>query len=266
MKRRDMYKVAAAVAVAAVSSKGAVAQQQGCGVATKFTTQAQQKYLQAARRMPKLPARDTIAPDELDAYDKMVKRVDGFKRSTEIIDGLPYGVPHMEALGVSPAIGSAISGDINTSLNHIDVYQNKPGRMTGQDHETIDLILAFDSGYYSLIALHTPSALAQGMRIEAIEAMRDRRDDLLTPVERDRVAFVRAVRDGTMTDELWEKTQQRLGSERGVVEYLHHVLLLEYHHKFCWACGVPEMPKETYAKMLNEYKTGVRKMPALRTS
>lgn len=57
--------------------------------------------------------------------------------------------------------------------------------------------------------------------------------------------FTRAVRDGTMTDEIWRRALRRVGSERGVVEYVAWVLLIMFHQYFSWAVGVPSMRPRT---------------------
>ena len=55
-------------------------------------------------------------------------------------------------------------------------------------------MLPLDSGYYGLVAHHTPRAITKGVRIEAIEAVRDGREELLTDHEYQNVEFIRAVR------------------------------------------------------------------------
>jgi hypothetical protein len=113
-----------------------------------------------------------------------------------------------------------------------------------------------------LLAGHTPAAIAGGIRIEAIRALRDRREHLLTADERQVVEFIRAVRDGTVTDGGWLAMVERIGSERGVVEFVYLICLLIFHHKFCWAVGAPEMARDAFDRMLYEYENGTRQIPA----
>jgi hypothetical protein len=212
----------------------------------------------AAARLPRLPDRSTIPPGELEEFDHLVERIQvGFSAEPEIVGGQPYGTPHFSALAVSPGVGAALSR-LGVEIMRL---QDGIGTFTAADHEMIDLVLAFDSGYWSHIAGHTASALAAGIRIEAIEALRDRREDDLTGDEREQVEFIRAVRDGTMTDELWARWVKRLGSERGVVELTHFVCLLMYHHSFVWAVGAPVITPEAYTRMLDEYRDGTREIP-----
>jgi hypothetical protein len=176
-----------------------------------------------------------------------------------MIDGQPYGVAHMSALGFSPKIGVKISG--KDGLNRVTDSQDKPGSFTSADHEAVDMVLPLDSGYYGLLVFHTTRGLSNNLSVQTIEALRDHRDDLIHPDDRLRVQFVRAVRDGEMTDELWTQMQSKLGSERGVVDYLHLILLMEYHQKYIWACGVPEMSRADFRSMLDQHKTELRQGP-----
>jgi hypothetical protein len=217
-----------------------------------------QQYLRRARRCPTLPPRDEIPEDQLDAYDMLVARIEEWKANPNtIIDGEAYGVPHFTALAVSPKIGKALS-ELGRAIQS---EQDEPDQYTRLDHEMIDQLLAIDSGYYALVGGHTHAAIAAGVRIEALEAVADGRDDDLTDEERQRVDFIRAVRDGTMTDELWEQTIERLGSERAAIHFASHVLLLVFHHRICWAVGAPEMERDAWRDLLQEYKDGRRPVP-----
>lgn len=224
----------------------------------------EQQYLKAAKRLPPRPSRADIPAEELPEYDHMVARTDqGFTMASkvEMIDGQPYGKPHFDAMTVSPVLAAHVS----RMGRAIMARQGAPGTFSGADHEMIDLLLALDSGYYALLAGHTPNAIAYGVRIDAIEAIRDgREDEVLNADEKQQVEFIRAVRDGTMTDDIWERMETRLGTTRGVVEFVYFVLLLQLHHKFCWAVGNPEMSREAFAQMLNEFRAGTREVPAPR--
>jgi hypothetical protein len=222
-------------------------------------------YFTTAARFPRIPERSEIADDELDAYDYHRSRVDLFAKAegAELIDGQPYGVPHFAAMLVSPPVAWAISGPTGVGVA-VTKTQDKPGSYTWADHEWIDLTLAFDSGYWALVGGHTQSAILAGVRIEAIEALADGREQELTAEERQVIAFIRAVRDGGVTDELWTAMRERWGTERGVIDFVSHVLLLVWHHRFCWAVGAPEMTREAWWKMIGEFKDGTRDVEELR--
>lgn len=217
-----------------------------------------------AQRMPRFPDRSEIEESELADYDLMVKHIAGgfslFKEAPEYVAGVEYGVHHFQTLGVSPVLGAGMSRMGPALMRR----QGQPGTFSAADHEMIDLVLAFDSGYWALIAGHVPKAIAAGIRIEAIEALRDGQEEALTAEERQQVEFIRAVRDGGMTDEIWDAMVERLGTVRGVVEFTHFVCNLLFHHRYMWACGVPEMEREALDRMLAEFKDGTRSVEAAR--
>jgi hypothetical protein len=246
---RSIALLGAAAGFRGVKAKAAdVSTQVTCGVAKGHP---QQKYLKTAKRMPKLPDRSTISAEELPSYDQIAARIG------------PDGGGHFPAFCVAPRTGAAISG-LGGLGDTLTDYENLPGHMRAIDHQYIDMVLPLDSGYYSLILdSHLPHALSSGIKMETIEALRDHRDDLVHPDDRQGIEFVRAVRDGKMTDEIWDRTKAKIG-ERGVVEFVHFVNLLIYHHKFAWAVGVKEMSLADFNKMIDEFKSGARKVPALK--
>ena len=77
--------------------------------------------------------------------------------------------------------------------------------------------------------------MSAGVRVEAIKALADGCEDDLNDEERQQVEFIRAVRDGTMTDEIWERMIERLGSVRGAIEFAFFVCYLWLHHRMNWA-------------------------------
>jgi hypothetical protein len=133
------------------------------------------------------------------------------------------------------------------------------------DHELIDLVLGFDSGYWGLSGGHTPNAVSAGVRIEAIEALADGREEVLNDEERQQVEFIRAVRDGTMTDEIWQRMTERLGSLRGTIEFAFFVCYLWLHHRMNWAFGIATIDEQEWRQRLRDYKDGTRD-PADETS
>jgi hypothetical protein len=217
---------------------------------------------EAAPRLPSVPSADEIPADERAAYEYHVRRTDAFKDGDVIVDGKSYGVAHFEALLVSPPVAAAISGRDGLG-RAARKYEGKPGHFSAADHELVDLVLAFDSGYLGLVAGHTPWAIEAGVRIECIEALAENMDSELTTEERQVVEFIRAVRDGLVTDEMWWGIRERFGTDRGVVDYVALILTLFFHHRFCWALGVPEMRREDFRTMLEEYKDGTRNVEHL---
>jgi hypothetical protein len=251
------------VANALNSSKAAASASESertfCGVATG---KAPQQYLKPSKRLPTVPDRSSMEPQELRAYDILAEDIKSriADKSRLIIGGLPESVGFRSALIVAPKVGAAIMAD-GGLRDALWEYKAKPGHFTHLDHETTTQVLLLDSGYLNFNFVHTPRALAAGVKMETIEALRDHRDDLIHPDDWQRVEFVRAVRDGKMTDDIWYRMKSKLGTDRGVVEFVHVVLHLEHVHKFDWACGDAEMSRADYDKMLSDIKSGVHKLP-----
>lgn len=205
---------------------------------------------------PKLPDPADILPEENDAYNFMLSRVRGAQEANiGIIDGEPYGAAYFRALANSPVIGEAL-GRLGSSAMELP---GNPNTLSAADHEFIDAIIAFDSGYTWLMAGHAPLAIKAGVRLEALEALRAGRENELTDDERDQVQFTRAIRDGTMTAELWERLSTRLGSERGAIEYSFFVLLVLLNHLLARAMGTPDMSPEEMDNMFTRFQEGQNK-------
>jgi hypothetical protein len=89
-----------------------------------------------------------------------------------------------------------------------------------------------------MLSANVPLALADGVRAEAIEAFVAGRIDDLNDTERQYVQFVRLVLSGEMTDEVWAKQVEIVGSERGVVEALLLCLLEHTYIRIAQSLGV----------------------------
>jgi hypothetical protein len=104
------------------------------------------------------------------------------------------------------------------------------GRFSAQAHWWGDVLAGFDmvepGGKWHLFSGNLPAAVSAGIRVEAIEAVRDGRLDELTADERQYVDFFRRHIAGTMTDECWAAQVALIGSERGVVELAYFYLYL----------------------------------------
>lgn len=203
------------------------------------------------RRPPGLPSREEIPESEHADYDFMLTRIRGATEGNiATVAGEPYAKRYFEAMTRSPCMAASISRTGTTSMN----VPGSPGTLTAADHEMIDAVLCLDSGYTFLLAGHAALAIQAGVRIEALEALRDGREESLTADERQQVRFIRAVRDGQVTDDLWAEIVSRLGSERGAVEYAFFVCLVLFHHLFASALGVPDMTKDELASLFRNLR------------
>lgn len=208
----------------------------------------------SGKRLPPIASRTQIPQDELEDYDDALAQVRQIEQRTSDVDGAPYGYAYMSALTNAPRIRSALI----SASNAIRYSQGQPGSFSFADHEMIDQVLGFDSGYWGMQPGHTPNAIAAGIRIEALEALRDGREEELTPDEKKRIEFIRAVRDGAVTDELWAQMVERLGTVRGTIEYAFFICNLLAQHRLMWALGVPGMMLDDFNQMLQDFKDGTR--------
>lgn len=211
-------------------------------------------------RLSRVPQRHEVPVEERGDYDVVMNTWIPIARKdeSEILPGGVSSLEHFEALAATPTVFLAIM----EACEAVMIQQGRKGTISRADHELIDQVLAIDSGYYGLVGWHTPAAVAEGVRIEALEALADGREEQLTDDERLKVGFIRTVRDGGMTDDLWNRVLEALGSERGVVDYATMVLLLLFHHRFGWATGVKEMDHAAWRGMLAGFRAGDRPIPS----
>lgn len=210
---------------------------------------------------------DDLDDEERVAYAMMVERLAQLDRIVEFgpkEDPPAEGESSIDGRGGmykgllrSPTLAAA-HWEVGTAITK---RHSRPGSYTAYEHEMIDEVVSFDAGHYGLLALHVPLAVAAGIRIEAIEALRDRRDSDLAKSELQLVEFIRQVVAGTVTDESWSAMVARLGGERAVVEYTAHILFLNQHVRFMQAVGHPGISQETLGDMLDGIKEGSWRMP-----
>jgi hypothetical protein len=204
-------------------------------------------------RTPTRPARDAVPADERADYDFIVDRF----RTVEL-DETTTVEDEFDALLVSPPLAAALSRFGKTFMK----LGGRSGTWSFADHEFIDCVLALDLGYRGFLAFHAPQAVAEGVRPAALQALRAGDLDRLTDDERLCVAFIRAAAHGTMSDELWARMCDRLGSERGAVEYTFFVLFLQLHIRLHQALDIPQFTEEQMDQLLADLAAGTHPLPA----
>ncbi len=170
------------------------------------------------------------------------------------VDGKGYSVVYWEGFTHAPDLFCALWAVGRAIQKH----QGAPGGYRLVDHEMIDMVLGFDSGYLAFHGGHTANAISAGVRIEALEAMADGREEDLTDDERHQVEFIRAVRDLKMTDDIWNRMVERLGSVRAAIEFAYFVCYLRFHQQMMWVLGMPSLSLDDWRRLLQEYKDGSR--------
>ncbi len=211
-----------------------------------------------AKRVPPLADRSSIPEDALADYDRANEFVRKYSdensvaRSRPFVDGRPYAYDYRAAWTNAPRLATSLLDAAYT----VNSYQGQPGWYSNADHEWIDFVLGFDSGYWVFHAGHTANAVTSGIRIEAIEALHDGREEDLTDDERQVVEFIRAVRDGAMTDEIWERMVERLGTLRGTIGFAYFVCILWTIMRMFGAFGVAAIEEDEWRALLHAYQDG----------
>lgn len=211
-------------------------------------------------RPPRVPSRDEVPEDERANYDAIVKAAhfslevtkDGEKAFEWNHSNL--FMDYYSRLLVNPDAARAIR--LVGGATRKGEYFEGSGSFSAADHELIDLVLCFDADYWALLRIHTPSAVVAGVSVDTIEALRDRREDELDDDTKFVVRFIREVAGGTLTDESWDRMESRLGTERGVVDFVILILILQLHVRLHHVFKIEPISKEEYADMLAALRSG----------
>jgi hypothetical protein len=167
--------------------------------------------------------------------------------------------PYFGALLTSPPFAAAIAemGRV------VRTRGESPGGYSHADRELADQVIQWQWRWHGVQRTHLPDALAVGVRREAIEALRDGRDDLLSEHERLIATYVRQVISGTVTDESFAAVTEELG-HRAAVEYTMFVAFLLMTLRLHQAFDVPVLTAEEVDQMLADYRDGRRSLPEAR--
>jgi hypothetical protein len=197
------------------------------------------------RRPPPPPQRSDIPDDELDQFDLVVARQQNLWKNAPRNSDAYFG-----ALLNSPTLGAAFA-TLGRTMREGQVR----GTYSDAERELVDMVLSVDFGYRAILALHIPDAIAVGVRLEAIEALWQGREEDLDSEERFRVGYIRAVADGTVDDERFTALADRMGL-RGAVEYSAFIAFLIMTMSLWQALGVPDPPPAEIDELLNSYRDG----------
>jgi hypothetical protein len=200
------------------------------------------------------PTRDEIAPEERDAYDKVIARfrAPGWVPS----DGDPSPDLHFGSLLHSPpfaALRQDISSAVRTAGERSDSYSHS-------DREFVDQVLAVHLKTNVVQRRHVPDGIAAGVRIEAIDALRRGDDSALSPDERLLATYIRQVVDGTVTDEVFDAMVERMGA-RGAVEYTFFITVLQLTIRCFQAFGCPDPMDGEITELIDAIRSGATELP-----
>lgn len=200
------------------------------------------------------PPRSEIAPEELELYDGIVARHHRSRRDR------PEEIRHEHDAGdyFGTLLWSPTFADAIVKLGVIARTRGEhEGTYSHADRELVDQVLCADWQTTCVQRTHIPDAIAVGVRIEAIEALREGREEELTADERRLVDYVRAVATGTVTDEQYDALEARMGT-RGAAEYTIFIGFLMMTIRLHQAFGAPELPDEEIEAMLRGFREGSR--------
>jgi hypothetical protein len=199
------------------------------------------------------PDRDGIREDEFQYWDGVVEREGN--RGQLGPDGKLGG--YYGALLNAPGL----CFHINAMGRIVRNVGSHPGSYSHADREWVDQVLSIDWKSNTVLASHIPDALAVGVRLDAIIALREGREDELTADERLITEYIRSVRDGTVTGDLHERMVARLGV-RGTTEYAAFIMFLVLTIRLIEATtGATGLSDEEITQLLQGYKDGTTPIP-----
>jgi hypothetical protein len=137
---------------------------------------------------------------------------------------------------------------------------DREGSYSHRDREFVDQVLSADWRTNVVLARHIPDALATGVRMEAIEALRYGHEDDLSEDERLLADFIRQVVSGTVEDATWAAMESRLGT-RGLVEYTAFILWLQWIMRMMQALGTRDPSDAEIDAMIRDFRDGSRELP-----
>lgn len=178
---------------------------------------------------PRQPPRSEISPADLADYEVVISRARDHL-------GLPQ--PEVDAgfrgrLLLSPKF-AALQSEMGRVARLLSARE---GSYSDSDREFVDILLCHEFGTNVVGLKHFGDALACGVRIEAIRAIRSGREDLLDDDERQLARFARMVIGGRMDEATWLAMEQRMG-ERGTLEYAVFILHLQLTMRLMTVVGM----------------------------
>jgi hypothetical protein len=208
---------------------------------------------------PPVVQRDEVDPGELEFYDKVMNRYHRTHADAAETLGaqtMQSGGEYWGRLMNSPELGAHISqfGSLVRSRGE------RPDSYSHADRELVDQVLAVELDSNIVLSTHLPDALAVGVPLELVEAVRAGRDEDLAPKDLLRVQFIRMVVRGEVKPDLWNALVEEMGT-RGTVDYAIFILFLQFTMRLIKALGLPDQSNAEIEQMIKEFKDGNRKVP-----
>jgi hypothetical protein len=144
------------------------------------------------------------------------------------------------------ALAAQLGVFVRTAGNREDSYSHA-------DREFVDQVLSADLKTNVVQGIHVADAFREGVRIEAIEALRCGREEDLTKDEALLATYIRQVVSGTVDDPTFAAIESRLGS-RGLVEYTGFILWLHWIMRMMQALNTATISDEDVDAIIAELK------------
>jgi hypothetical protein len=204
-------------------------------------------------RPPEPPTRSEVDLHEAEDYDNIIGRFAARRTPDGEIDPGPY----FSVLLNSPVLAAplvSLSRRVRTRGESADSYSHA-------DREFVDHVLMTDWDANAFRSIHVADALEAGVRLEAIEALMDGREEDLTEDETLLATFIRQVVSGTVSDECYELMEQRMG-KRGVVDYTIFIAVLQLTIRLAQAFGIAAPTTAEVRELVREFRDGERELPS----
>jgi alkylhydroperoxidase family enzyme len=205
--------------------------------------------------MPRLlppPDPDTIPDEEREAYERCHARAVN-ARADRPAEGFP---PYFGALLNSPPLAAGLM-DMGRVVRQLGLRE---GSYTHAQRELVDQVLSADWDTNVVQLTHIPDGLAVGVRLEAIDALREGREEELDDEERLLADHIRRVVSGTVTDDSYAAVEAHMG-RRAALEYTIFIGFLMMTIRLNQALGVPDPSREEIDAMLDDFRSGRRELP-----
>jgi hypothetical protein len=207
-------------------------------------------------RPPKQPQRADVTPEERTYWDRAIRRYTG-----DPVPDVHQLDPYFGGLLASPPV-CALACEMGVFVRNAG---NRPFTYTHAQREFVDQILCKDLKTDNVLYFHILDAVSAGVRIEAIKAIReDREEEVFNDEERLLAKFIRMVLSGTVDDETWAQMEELFGSERGVVEYCNFVLWLHWIMRMMNALGTNPSAGQDIDQLIDDLASGRREPPDYR--
>jgi hypothetical protein len=201
------------------------------------------------KRLPTMPDRSAFSPAEQEQYDFVVER-------TQRIHGLESNpANYFKAVLNAPPLAQSI-----VQFGRLIREGQVRGSYTDAERELVDFVYGEDFDYRGHYAVHLPDAFAVGVRPEAIEALRTRREDELTEDERRIAAHARAVANGAVDEGSYAAIREHFG-ERGAIEFTIFCAFLVMTLRLWQALGVPDLTDEEVDALFDGLRDGSIEIP-----